>query len=153
MPNEMFSSKQGMIHAEGEMYDYIISDHKRIDETNHEYQDSLIHILQAFLLLLALPMASYAINKIIRSRFNYSARSSPPDDSSILKVNSLNYGNVGCVDSCGFLAVLVNLINRGYYVIDNSENPYNTNLTLSKKDRSNLKKHELRHLNTLDWLT
>ena len=143
MPNEMFSQKSGMIHADGEMYDYIVSDHERIDKTNHEYQNSMIHALQIFFLLLVLPLVSYAVNKIIRSRYSYGVRSSLPDDSGILKVNSLNYGNVGCVDSCGFLAVLVNLINRGYLVIDDSENPYNTNLTLSRKDRSDLKRYEL----------
>jgi len=143
MPNEMFSQKSGMIHADGEMYDYIVSDHERIDKTNHEYQNSMIHALQIFFLLLVLPLVSYAVNKIIRSRYSYGVRSSLPDDSGILKVNSLNYGNVGCVDSCGFLSVLVNLINREYLVIDNSKNPYNTNLTLSRKDRSNLKRYEL----------
>ena len=143
MPNEMFSQKSGMIHADGKMHDYIVSDHERIDKRNHEYQNFMILLLEVFLLLLVLPLVSYAVIKIIRSKQNYGIMSSLPDDSGILKVNSLNYGNVGCVDSCGFLAVLVNLINRGYLVIDNSENPYNTNLTLSRKDRSDLKRYEL----------
>ena len=117
--------------------------HERIDKRNHEYQNFMILLLEVFLLLLVLPLVSYAVIKIIRSKQNYGIMSSLPDDSGILKVNSLNYGNVGCVDSCGFLSVLVNLINRGYLVIDNSENPYNTNLTLSRKDRSDLKRYEL----------